>query len=93
MEPRHIVRATAVAALGWVGVIAVSLVRGSTGPAPDPTDLLLQLILGPMALLAVGNGLAWLMERMRGSEARTEHALADPTHPLLPPGGEQAQRI
>ena len=68
MEPRQIVRATGVAAFVWVGVTVVGLVQGSSGPAPDPTHLLLRLTMGPLVLLLVGNALAWLVGRMKGRE-------------------------
>lgn len=65
MEPRKIVRAAGIAAVAWVGVVAVGLVRGSSGPAPDPTELLFRLTLGPLVLLMAGNGLAWLVDRAK----------------------------
>ncbi len=65
MEPQRIIRATGIAAFVWVGITVVGLVRGASGPSPDPTQLLLRLTVGPLALLLVGNVLAWLVNRLR----------------------------
>jgi hypothetical protein len=71
MKARQIVRVAGVAAVAWVGIVVAGLVHGASGPAPDPDQLLIRLTLGPLALLAAGNALAWLAARMeRRAEAR-----------------------
>jgi len=65
MEPRRIVQAAGIASVAWVAVHAVSLVQNSSGPAPEPTQLLLRLVAGPLVFLLLGNAVVWLIDRAR----------------------------
>ena len=85
MESQHIVRAAGIAAVGWVGVVVAALVRGSSGPVPDPTQLLLRLTIGPLAFLLAGNAVAWLVNRVSARHQAERHPHSNPSDPLSHP--------